>query len=57
MMHQSHIVEDAKGAPTLLVIGGKVGSLTSNCCYTDSVLGFDMTLVFEPWLAREGEAP
>ena len=34
----------------LLVIGGKEGTHQSDCQYSASVLGFDLKLVFEPWL-------
>jgi len=31
-------------------MGGKEGNLTSNCVYSDTVIGFDMKCIFEPWL-------
>ena len=33
----------------MLVIGGKEGGNTSACVYSDSVIGFNVGAVFEPW--------
>lgn len=50
MMHESCIVRNQKGEFILLLIGGKVGNTLSACGYTNSVIGYEMNFVFQPWL-------
>lgn len=55
-MHASCIVENAAGEPRLLVIGGKAGNYVNEAYYTNSVIGFDLKTVYEPWLQdKSGE--
>jgi len=42
-------VSDGNGSTLLLVIGGKEGGNVTSCNFSNSVIGFDMKAVFEPW--------
>lgn len=49
MMHESVMISGPKGK-RLILIGGKVGSTTSKCVFTNSVVGFDLKYVLQPGL-------
>lgn len=56
MMHASCIVENAAGEPRLLVIGGKTGNHLNEAAFSNSVIGFDLKTIYEPWLQdKSGE--
>ena len=51
MMHGSCIVQNADNEPRLLVFGGKTGNSIDQLSYSNSVIGFDLKTIYEPWLA------
>ena len=50
MMHGSCIVKNANNEPRLLVFGGKSGYHINELKYENSVIGFDLKTIYEPWL-------